>query len=490
MRALFNSLSLILASLVVINISAQNIQYTRAYDQTGINVFEPSKMDNNVYDGFKIKIGGSFTQDYQSFKSENKANYVKTSATNALNKNYLYGFIKAEDTLSSNLTGFNTAMANLNFDIQIGDGIRVFLENYMSARHHNEFWVKGGYIQIDKLPMFNNPEWFSKYVRVKIGHFQPNYGDFQFRRSDGGNTIFNPFTENLILDAFTTEIGGEVYLFPTENLMVMGGMSGGFINGNINKQPDAINAFKVVATKRNPSIFAKIAYDAKSDDLRYRLSASIYHNSNIQRNTLFAGDRTGSHWFGVMEPATIGGLPISIGTSPSDPAKQAGPNFTSARFDPGVTNKLTTINISPFIKFKGLEIQGGMDLISGGTYADTTSSSGTLAWGKRDWTQVYGEVVYRFLANDELFIGARYVSASGQPSGVRYGANDTANGFTNGAQAKVNINRLSFAAGYFPTKNMLLKVEYNVQQYKDFPWADYRYEGKISGFMVEAVIGF
>ncbi len=54
-------------------------------------------------------------------------------------------------------TGFNLAAANLNFDVQLDDGIRVFLENYMASRHHNEFWVKGGYIQIDKLPMFNNP---------------------------------------------------------------------------------------------------------------------------------------------------------------------------------------------------------------------------------------------------------------------------------------------------------------------------------------------
>ncbi|MBK8668710.1 MAG: hypothetical protein IPN89_04280 [Saprospiraceae bacterium] len=43
-----------------------------------------------------------------------------------------------------------------------------FLENYMAARHHNEFWVKGGYIQIDKLPMFGSPEWYTKYFRVKL----------------------------------------------------------------------------------------------------------------------------------------------------------------------------------------------------------------------------------------------------------------------------------------------------------------------------------
>jgi hypothetical protein len=102
--------------------------------------------------------------------------------------------------------------------------------------------------------MFGNPKWFSDYMRVKIGHFQPNYGDMQFRRSDGGNTMYNPFCENLILDAFTTEIGGEVYVFPADGFMGMVGMSSGFINGNIEKYPDAVNTSGVVATKKTPSL--------------------------------------------------------------------------------------------------------------------------------------------------------------------------------------------------------------------------------------------
>lgn len=486
MRNLVQFLAVLLFAFVANQAIAQ-IQYTRSYDKNGINVFEPSKMDDNVYEGFKIRIGGSFTQDFQSFNVENKANYVPVTFNNkTVNKNLLFGAItssKAEDfdTLSSNLTGFNLAMANLNFDIQIGDGIRVFLENYMSSRHHSEFWVKGGYIQIDKLPMFNNPEWFTKYVRVKIGHFQPNYGDFQFRRSDGGNTMFNPFTENLILDAFTTEIGGEAYIFPTDNLMLMVGMTSGFINGNVTNYADENNSGGVVFTKKNPSIFAKVAYDKASENFRYRLSASVYHNSNIQRNTLFAGDRTGSHWFSVMEPAIAPVNGVQTATS-------ASANFTSGRFDPSVSNRLTTINISPFVKWKGLEIQGGIDLLSGSVYGDTLTTSGTKEWIKRDWTQYYGEVVYRFLKDEQLYVGARLVNATGQPSGLKYGANDE--GQQSGAQAKVGINRLSFSAGYFPTKNMLLKVEYTSQQYKDFPWADYRHEGKFSGFIVEAVIGF
>lgn len=479
-QSLKTVLAVFILTAMAVTVSAQKIQYSRYYDKRGINVFEPSKKDTVAYEGFKIRIGGSFTQDYQSIKSTNKANYVATSSTNATNRNLLVGLVKNangsyqnNDSLNSRMNGFNLAMANLNFDIQIDDGIRVFLENYMSARHHNEFWVKGGYIQIDKLPMFGNPEWFTKYLRVKIGHFQPNYGDFQFRRSDGGNTIFNPFAENLLLDAFTTEIGGEVYLFPTADVMLMAGMTSGFINGNIQPTAESVNANGVVRTKRSPSIFGKVAYDKQiQTDLRFRLSASVYNNSNIVRNTLFAGDRTGSHYFAVMDPAQINGTATTITA-----------NFTSGRLDPGVANRVTAVNISPFLKYKGLELQGGYDMIKGSVFGDVVNNK----WVKRDWNQAYGEVVYRFLKNEQLYLGARYVTATGEPSGLRYGSND---GSLNGQQAKVNVNRLAFAAGYFPTRNMLLKVEMVNQKYNDFPWADYRYNAKFNGFMIEAVIGF
>lgn len=453
------------------------IQYFRPWNKNGINVFEPTKGGTQPeYKGVSLRIGGSFTQDYQNLTSTNEANYVATSATNKLNKNYLYGYIKAQDTTSSTLSGFNLAMANLNLDFQVDDGIRVCLENYMSARHHNEFWVKGGYIQIDKLPMFGSPQWFTDYFRVKIGHFTPNFGDQQFRRSDGGNAIFNPFTENLILDAFTTEIGSEIYVFPTKNLMLMGGMSSGFINGNIIPPANALTN-GVVAVKRSPSIFLKAAFDKNfSDDFRFRISASLYHNSNSQRNTLFAGDRTGSHYFGVMEPATIGGLPISIGTSPSNTATQAGPNFTSGRFNPNVDNRLDAITINPFLKYKGFEVFGSFDMIKGGVYADVKDGE----WLKRTWNQTAIEGLYRFLPHEQAYIGARYITVTGQPRGITD---------AQGKQVDVTINRLAFAAGWFPTQNLLLKLEYVNQDYKNFLKTDYRYNGNFKGVMVEAVIG-
>lgn len=439
------------------------IQYARSWDKDGINVFEPSKKaEQPEYTGFKLRIGGSFTQDFQSLTHSNAANYVKLSTTNAVNKNLLYGVVKAEDSTSVALRGFNLAMANLNFDVQIGDGVRVALENYMSARHHNEFWVKGGYIQFDKLPMFGNPKWFSDYMRVKIGHFTPNYGDMQFRRSDGGNTMYNPFCENLILDAFTTEIGGEVYVFPADGFMGMVGMSSGFINGNIEKYPDAVGT-NGLAIRKTPSVFAKVAYDNTFNDLRFRLSASLYSNPNIQRNTLYAGDRTGSHYFMMMEPALQ-----STGT-----ASAAIAQFTSGRFNPNMSNRLTAFMINPFLKYKGLEVFGSYENLRGATYADATDGR----WNERKFNQYAVEGVYRFLDNEQAYVGARYISASGDPGGTLLNNN-------------VTINRTAVVAGWFPTKNMLLKGEYVVQQYTDFPAADYRNEGKFNGFMVEAVIGF
>lgn len=447
-----------------------DIQYFRPWDKEGINQFEPSKSaEQPEYTGFKIRIGGAFTQDFQSIKHENKPTFV--AGANNSNKNLLYGVVRAEDTTSATLTGFNLAMANLNFDFQIADGIRVSLENYMSARHHPEFWVKGGYIQIDKLPMFGNPKWFNDYLRVKIGHFQPNYGDMQFRRTDGGNAMFNPFVENYIIDAFTTEIGGEVYVFPADGFMGMIGMTSGFINGNIENYPDANNSFGVVPTKKSPSVFAKLAYDKSYDDLRIRLSASLYNNPNIQRNTLFAGDRTGSHYFLAMEPQVQ-----SNGTNTS-----AANQFTSGRFNPDVPNRVTAIMINPFVKFKGLEVFGSYEIINGSNYADVEGTAEQRTWEKRNFSQYAVEGVYRFLANEQLFVGVRYNNVNGTP---RVDSNNQP------VENEIGINRLAFSAGWFPTKNLLLKGEFVQQKYTDFPTTDYRYEGKFSGFMVQAVVGF
>lgn len=401
------------------------IDYFRPYDQDGINVFEPAKESTVPFDGLKLLIGANFTQQYQMLQHSN---------TSSLPENALYplGY------------GFNLASANLNLNVQLEDGIKVTLENYMSSRHHSEFWVKGGYIQIDKLPMFGNPQWFTDMVRVRIGHMQINYGDQQFRRTDNGNALYNPFVGNYIMDAFATEIGGEVYLFPTENLMASVGLTAGLINGDVkdyNPNDDGRG-------HKNPSAYFKLAYDKQfTDDFRFRLSGSVYTNGDTPRNTIYGGDRAGSRFYEVMEAA-------------------AAQSDFSGRLNPGFTNEITSFQINPFLKYKGLEFFGTYEHSKG----KTNSESAT-----RDVTQMAGELIYRMLPREQVYIGARYNTVSGRLAGMD---ND------------ITINRTELAAGWFTTKNLLLKVAYVDQDYLDFPNTDIRAGGEFNGMMIEAVIGF
>jgi len=430
MKSFLNFFNLVLVTLLVTNLSAQ-IQYTRANNQDGLHVFEPSKNDMTEYTGFKLHIGGAFTQGYQNLSHENSDTI--TVVTRKLYK------------MSG---GFNLAQANLNFDVQLGDGIRMFLENYMASRHHNEFWVKGGYIQIDKLPMFGNPEWYTKYFRVKLGHMEVNYGDQHFRRSDGGNTIFNPFAENHIVDQFATEIGGEVYVFPADGFMLMAGMTGGLIRNDIFDY--STNPAGAVQ-KRNPAILLKAAYDKQqSEDLRFRLSASMYTNSETPRSTIYSGDRTGSNYYGVME----------------NTAFNATSNFSSGRFSPGTYNSVTAIMINPFVKYQGVELFGSYEIANGKAITETED---------RKTTQLAFEGVFRFLSNEQAFIGARYNTVTSRLSGYT---------------TDVDITRLTFAGGWFPTKNLLLKGEYVTQDFEGFKGNDIRNEGKFSGVVIQAVVGF
>jgi len=94
---------------------------------------------------------------------------------------------------------------------------------------------------------------------------------------------------------------------------------------------------------------------------------------------------------------------------------------------------------------------------------------------ERTASQLAGDVIYRFGKTENLFIGARYNTVNAQLAGL---ANT------------VKIDRFALAGGLFLTKNILMKGEYVIQKYKDFPTTDYRNGGKFDGYVIEAVVGF
>lgn len=442
MKIQFKSLSLVVLGLLPAALMAQQPKLSnfRAYDKTGINQFETSKADTVPFDGLKVRFGAGFTQQFQNLKHENPG-ALNNTGTGA---NRLYPL----------QNGFMTAQANLYIDAQLADGIKLNVTNYMSSRHHNEFWVKGGYIQFDKVP-FKGKFWddLMKLATIKIGHMEVNYGDQHFRRSDGGGTLYNPFMDNHIVDQFATEIGGEVYL-QKNGVFGMIGLTNGMIKGHIDSTYATVQDPSV---KRNPSLYLKAGIDKKiNDDVRIRVTGSYYTNSSQAGSglTLYGGDRTGSNYQQVMEKGVPGALPAYTAVA------------FSGRFNPGFSKKINAGMLNVFVKVKGLEIFGTLESAKGRTKTEVED---------RKMTQSVIEGVYRIGKNENFFIGAKYNAVKARLAGM---TND------------VKVNRTAFAAGWFLTKNVLLKGEIVTQKYLDFPSSDYRALGKFNGYVIEAIVGF
>jgi hypothetical protein len=431
------AVALTLLGLIALQLSSKaQVTNLRPYDKSGINIFEATKDTNAVFEKLKVQFGAGFTQSFQGLKHSNVSG----------------GLYKMTP-------GFNTANANLFMDVQLADGIRLNLTSYLSSRHHNETWVKGGYIQFDKLP-FKGKIWedIMSVTTIKVGHMEINYGDQHFRRSDGGQTIYNPFIENYILDAFTTEIGGEI-LVRKNGLFGLIGVSNGMIKGNIDSlvaTPQDANVHK------SPAIYVKGGFDKQlNTDLRVRFAASFYTNNSSGGQTLYGGDRTGSNYFMVMEKN----------------GATASANAFSGRLNPGFSKKVNAVQLNAFIKLKGLELFGTFETAKGRSKTEVD---------ERTAQQLAVDAVYRFGATENFFIGAKYNVVKTALANVAAVGTIPAIIYTQDAK----VDRIAFAAGWFLTKNILLKGEYVTQKYKDFPTTDYRNAGKFNGYVIQAVVGF
>ncbi|NNF04257.1 MAG: hypothetical protein HKN17_07305, partial [Rhodothermales bacterium] len=237
----------------------ETLQFMRPYDARGINFFESPK-DMQAYDGFEIYWGAAFTQQFQALSHENEA--------------------EGEDNQLLELgNGFNLATANLFLGAQLAEGVQVNVITYLSSQHHPEAWVEGGYLQVDALPMLNSEaiDNLFEYVTLRVGHFEINYGDAHFRRTDNAQAIYNPFVGNMIMDSFATEIGGELYV-KSNGLFGMVGITGGEIKGSVVRPDD-----------RAPSFYGKVGFDRQlNDDVRARLTGSVYTTSKSLNNTLYS----------------------------------------------------------------------------------------------------------------------------------------------------------------------------------------------------------
>ncbi|MCP9198702.1 hypothetical protein MKO06_02200 [Gramella sp. GC03-9] len=417
MKTTIKYFALAIIAMLTLPTVAQNqrdLDNFRYRDQRGINQFEAPKDTVSTFDGLHVRIGGASTIQFQDLDQENSG---------AVELNDLEG-------------NFNLATANLDLDVALYDGVRMHLRTYLSSQHHNEAYVKGGYIQIDKLDFIRKgfAEGLMDHMRVKIGHMENNYGDAHFRRTDNAMALYNPFIGNYLMDSFTTEVGAEVYYFGGPWLAMVG-----FTNGKLNQS--------TIEVDTELSWLAKFGYDNQiTDNFRLRLTGSVFASPQRQYGSrgstqyLYAGDRAGTRYYNVMEGS-----------------------FRAGRINPDFGEELTSFMFNPFIKYGGLEFFGIIEVATGGS-VDAIPEKEDITWN-----HYAAELIYRFGTDDDIFVGARYNTANDDD---------------------VSVNRFNLGAGWFLTKNILLKGEYVNQEYNDYPTGNLFEDAQFNGVMLEAVISF
>jgi hypothetical protein len=367
--------------------------------------FEKEQIDDQEFTNLKVKVGADFALQLQALDHEAPVELIE---------------------LKNN---FNLPTANLNITADLAPGIQLYINNYMSSRHHNEAWVEGGYLTIDKMPFLPAADNVMKFLTIKAGVMMPNYGDAHFYRSNNGDVIDNPFVGNWIMDAYTTNPGLEV-MYRSNGFLALLGTNNGRMNygrGNDLGEDLVFNW--------------KLAYDTDvTEDLRLRASLSGYHvGEGHSGSTLWDGDRAGARYYNVMQTA-----------------EAEGDDFRSGRWSPGANQtEMNSYMANIFAQFYGLEVFGIYETMKG-----------VLSGNDQNFTQTALQAIYR--------LGGFYV-------GTRLNKVDNNDGST--------VSRTNLGGGWYMTDNVIVKLDYVTQKY-DGPAHGSIDGGKFNGLVLEAAISF
>lgn len=367
--------------------------------------FEKAKLDPSAFEKVKVKVGADFAIQLQMLDHE------------------------ADVELIDLKNNFNLPTANLNITADLAPGIQVYINNYMSSRHHNEAWVEGGYLIIDHMPFLPVSDNLMKYLTIKAGVMMPNYGDAHFFRSNNADVTNNPFVGNWIMDAYTANPGLEI-MFRNNGFLALVGTNNGRMNYGRGNDLGKDLVFNW-----------KVGYDKNlTEDLRVRATLSGYHvGEGHSGSYLWGGDRAGARYYNVMQTAAA-----------------EGDNFRSGRWDPGSgQSQMNSYMANVFVKFHGLEVFGIYE-----------NMKGVKRGADQHFTQTAAQAIYR--------LGSFYV-------GTRLNKVDNHDGST--------VNRTNIGGGWNMTNNVLVKLDYVNQKY-DGPAHGEIDGGKFNGVVLEAAISF
>ncbi|QGY44526.1 hypothetical protein GM418_12905 [Maribellus comscasis] len=367
--------------------------------------FEKPKLEASEFEKVKAKVGAGFALQMQALDHEAPVELID---------------------LKNN---FNLPTANLSVTADLAPGIQLYINNYMSSRHHNEAWVEGGYLTIDHMPFLPASDNLMKYLTIRAGVMMPNYGDAHFFRSNNGNVINNPFVGSWIMDAYTTNPGLDI-LFRKDGFLALVGTNNGRVNygrgGNLGE--DLVFNWK-------------LGYDKNiNEDLRIRATLSGYHVGDGHSGSyLWDGDRAGARYYNVMQTADA-----------------EGDNFRSGRWSPGSgQSQMNSYMANVFVQFHGLEVFGIYE-----------NMKGEKNEADQHFTQTAVQALYRL---GSFYVGTRYNNVSN---------NDGS-----------SVDRTNIGGGWYMTPNVVVKLDYVTQNYEG-PAHGSIDGGKFNGVVLEAGIAF
>lgn len=313
--------------------------------------------------------------------------------------------------------GIQDPFASLSFLASIPDKLDVYFDLYVASRPHpNTMYAHEGYLLFKQLPAPFDAGPLGKlfdYVNLKVGAFDLDFGDDNYRRSNNARVQRNPLIGNSIVDPNVEELGGELYSVKGPLYWLIGVGSG--------------TTTEYFDYGSSASVHGKLwAYPLP--DLR--TSVSAYHvdlsgtNMTDQTSDLYYAGRSGEPF-----AAVFGG-----GDDPGTLLLGGGKDVTAVQAD-------ATWNHWPF------EIYSNV-----GYEQDTDTNGPTPGNPAERW--VYGTVEPVFHFTPALYVAARY----------SFGVANAVGGVETDGWA----DRIEVGAGYWLTRDILTKIEYVYQQYHGF----------------------
>jgi hypothetical protein len=313
--------------------------------------------------------------------------------------------------------GIQDPFANLSFLASIPDKLDVYFDLYVASRPHpNTMYAHEGYLLFKQVPepFESTPlgEAF-KYVNLKVGAFDLDFGDGNYRRSNNARVQRNPLIGNSLIDPSVEELGAELYSVKGPVYWLVGLGSG--------------TTTEYFDYGSSASFHGKLwAYPLP--DLR--TSVSAYHvdlsgtNMTNQNSDLFNAGRSGGNF-----AAVFGG-----GDDPGQIQPGNGKDVTAVEAD-------ATWNHWPF------------EIYSNVGYTQDSDTNGPTAGSPAErWLYGTFEPVYHI--TPALYVAGRY--SFGIANAVH------------GVETDGWVDRVEVGAGYWITNDLLSKLEYVYQQYHGF----------------------